>query len=88
MPHELKTTAPHFQEQYAGRKTFELRLDDRGFICDDTLLLREYDPETCSYSGRWVKVWVDHILREHPGLEPRYVVMSTKYLSRSPDPTG
>jgi len=43
--HELKCQPPHFAAVAAGRKTVEIRRDDRGFAVGDILDLREYDPE-------------------------------------------
>ncbi len=40
--HELKTIPPFFQDVLEGRKTFELRKDDRGFREGDELWLREW----------------------------------------------
>lgn len=89
MEHELKTVNPHFHETYHGRKTFEIRdATDRDFICDDTLKLREWEPETESYTGRWVRVYVSHILRNHPAVSDGYFVMSIERLSRFSEKEG
>lgn len=48
MHHELKTLPSFFDAVIGGRKTFEIRKDDRGFQAGDTVTLREYDP---SYKG-------------------------------------
>lgn len=82
--HTLKTWPEFFGDIAAGRKTFELRKDDRGFRVGDTLELREYDPKTDAYSGRMVFRGVEHILEHRPeagcaatlGLRPGYVIMS------------
>lgn len=42
MHHELKILPPYFEAVIDGRKTFEIRRDDRGFQAGDTVLLREY----------------------------------------------
>lgn len=42
--HELKCWPDFFEPILEGRKTFELRRDDRGFREGDLLLLREFDP--------------------------------------------
>ena len=56
--HELKTRPEPFEEIETGRKTFELRENDRGFEVGDLLVLREWSfynslvrPGT-GYSGR------------------------------------
>lgn len=52
MLHELKTWPPCYQAVASGRKTFEVREDDRDFKVGDRLLLREWDPDLRSYTGR------------------------------------
>lgn len=42
MVHELKTVQPYFYEVYMGRKTFEVRKNDRGFKVGDSLVLKEF----------------------------------------------
>lgn len=43
MNHILKTQKNYFAAIKEGRKTFEIRYDDRGFQAGDTVTLREYD---------------------------------------------
>jgi hypothetical protein len=74
--HVLKTIQPHFDELAAGRKTFELRRDDRGFAVGDRLELAEWDTETLSHTGRLILANVTHILRDFPGIEDGYCIMS------------
>lgn len=50
--HDLKTWPAFFRAVWDGRKTFDIRINDRDFEVGDTLVLREYDPETNTYSGR------------------------------------
>jgi len=77
--HELKCYPDPFTAILDGRKTCELRRDDRGYMVGHRLLLREFDPET-GYSGRWIFVTVEHIIkaRDWPGMEGDYVAMSIK----------
>lgn len=42
MTHELKSLPEFFNPILDGNKTFEIRLNDRGFNVGDRLLLREY----------------------------------------------
>lgn len=74
--HELKTTQPHFEHARSGAKRAEIRRDDRGFAVGDVLVLREYDPASCSYSGREVEVRVTHVLSGFEGLAAGYVSLS------------
>ncbi|VXC03894.1 hypothetical protein EXIGUO8H_430005 [Exiguobacterium sp. 8H] len=52
MLHELKIWPEYFDMVDAGRKTFEIRRDDRGYQSGDILYLREYDPVEQAYTGR------------------------------------
>ena len=74
--HELKTTAPHFEHVRSGVKRAEIRRNDRGFAVGDVLVLKEYDPASCSYSGREVEVRVVHVLAGFEGLAAGYVSLS------------
>jgi hypothetical protein len=52
-----------FQKILDGKKTFDVRLAD--FECGpgDTLVLREWDPETKQYTGRTLEKNVAYVLR-------------------------
>jgi hypothetical protein len=63
MEHKLKTVNPHFQNVWEGNKTFEFRKDDRDYHVGDTLFLKEYFPESDSYSDRGIYCKVTHALR-------------------------
>lgn len=60
--HRLKTWPEPFVAQIEGRKSYEIRRDDRGFAVGDTLLLEEWDPSPfpgssmqVGYTGRTVR---------------------------------
>lgn len=72
--HELKTWPEFWRDIAAGRKTFEVRKDDRGFQVGDLLVLFEWS-KTRLYTGRRVVRRATYILRAHPGLSPGFVVM-------------
>lgn len=64
--HELKIWPEYFAAILDGSKTFEVRVYDRKFMEGDTLVLREYDIDTDTYTGRqverrvgWMTGWVD-----------------------------
>ena len=50
--HELKTWPQYFAATDEGRKTVEVRRNDRDFRVGDLLVLMEYEPRQRSYSGR------------------------------------
>lgn len=85
MRHELKTDPEVFQALWDGRKTFEIRYDDRAFMEDDDLILREtfYTGEEMrqgkplTYTGRDYEFHVLYILRGPIyGLQKGWVIMS------------
>jgi hypothetical protein len=73
--HHLKTVPPFYEEVVSGRKTVEVRKDDRDFQAGDTLVLHEYDRRTQRETGRWTTRLVTHVLRGW-GVEDGYVAMS------------
>lgn len=76
MFHELKTWPIFFEHCWSGRKTFELRKDDRDFRIHDRLILMEFDPETKEYSGRLLQADVGYILRDTEfGLAEDYCIL-------------
>ena len=64
--HELKTWPEYFEAVLDGRKTFELRRDDRRYAVGDALSLREWDPGTKDYTGRWLDVTVTYKVSDVP----------------------
>lgn len=59
--HELKITPRFFGAVVDGRKTFELREDDRSFRVGQIVELREHDGE--AYTGQRVFVRITYLLR-------------------------
>jgi hypothetical protein len=76
--HSLKTWPEYFEAIWDGRKTFDIRVNDRGFLVGCRLNLIEYDPEKNDVSGRVVRARVPYILsaKEFPGLREGYVCMT------------
>ena len=54
--HELKIYAKYWDDIYSGRKTFEIRKNDRDYRKDDILVFRKYDPVTDSTDKNWVLI--------------------------------
>lgn len=75
--HDLKTWPEHWQAVADGVKTFELRVNDRGYQVGDVLHLREWHPTTSLYSGRSCRRRVTHLLVGGQfGLADGHVIMS------------
>lgn len=82
MQHELKTWPTYFSKLLIGSKTYEIRKDDRGFKVGDTLLLKEWDPQTEKFTGRQMVVSVPYLTRGPAwGLPPDLVVMAVQKTS-------
>ncbi len=82
--HVLKTDPEPFQHMLDGRKTAEVRYNDRGFEVGDTLDLREFDPLFQTWSGRALCRKITHILTGY-GLPAGTVMLSLAHIT-PPDP--
>jgi len=60
---EKKVWPEYFEKILEGKKKFELRLAD--FECSegDILLLKEWNPETKTYTGREIEKQVNYIMK-------------------------
>jgi hypothetical protein len=75
--HELKTCKEYFEEVFMGRKTFEVRKNDRNFQKGDILILKEWDNEKQEYTGRQMARGISYILNVGQfGVENGFVVMA------------
>ena len=59
--HELKCWKQFYAEVEAGRKTFEIRWNDRDYCVGDVLLLKEWDHLADGYTGRELRRTVTYI---------------------------
>lgn len=77
MEHNLKIWPPFFDRVVFGQKPWELRKNDRDFQVNDTLVLREWLPETKEFTGRRVECLVTYVLSGPAfGLPEGYCIMS------------
>lgn len=86
--HELKVWPAYYGPLASGEKTFEVRLDDRGFQRGDRLKLSEYLPKGSSF-GPWgytgQECWreITYVLTGGQfGIEPGYVVLGLQALAQ------
>lgn len=62
MTHALKTWPEYFKEVQSGKKTFEVRKNDREFKEGDRVLLQEYDIVNEKYTGKELEFRIGYIL--------------------------
>ena len=72
--HSLKCWPAFFQAIIDGTKTFEIRLNDRGYQDGDVLELSEYDPIRGEFTGRQIEKRVTFITDWEQ--KPGYIVMA------------
>lgn len=72
--HELKIQPQYMEAVLTGRKTFELRKNDRDFQVGDTFILREW--ENGAYTGRHFIQAISYVLKDcsEYGLDDRYCI--------------
>lgn len=92
MIHELKCAKEYFEAVVSGKKSFEVRKNDRQYAVGDFLAMNEvqYVPEirtdgdgviteqVPTYTGRSCLVEVVYILQNDQYLQPGYVCMSIR----------
>ena len=61
-----KVWPEYFEAIKAGKKKFELRLNDFNVQEGDTLVLEEWNPETKEYTGRSIEKKVGYVMRFKP----------------------
>lgn len=76
MIHELKILPHFFTDVIKGKKTFEIRKNDRPFHKGDLLALNEYDGQY--YTGNSCLVYVDYIMNDTDYVKKDMVVMAIK----------
>lgn len=75
--HNLKILPEYFKAVKSGRKSFEVRENDRDFKKGDFLILNEVTPLSGIPTGRNIKVKVVYILEGGKfGIEEGYVVLA------------
>lgn len=71
--HDVKLGATFFEDVKTGRKTFELRKNDRGYKEGDMIVLHEYKDGTTT--GRTITKKIVYMLEGFTGLEDGYCIL-------------
>lgn len=78
MIHELKILPHYFADVISGKKSFEVRKNDRPFNKGDLLALNEYDGDSKAYTGNSCLVYVDYTLDDPEFVKCGMVIMAIK----------
>lgn len=79
--HELKTWTEYFEALISGKKTFEVRKNDRNFQEGDLLILKDWNKLTDKYSGRQTAFTISYILEGGQfGIEDGFCVLGLKVI--------
>lgn len=81
MKHELKCQSKYFKALWCGDKTFEIRLNDRGFEERDEITLQEIDGAYHDYTGREIEGVITYLTNFEQKKD--YVVFSFRETYRS-----
>ena len=77
--HQIRLASMYFDDVVSGKKSFELRKNDRGYKEGDFLEMMEF--KDGKNTGRTVRVLVTYLLDDYTGLEDGYCIMGTKLVS-------
>lgn len=77
--HQIRLASMDFDDVVSGKKSFELRKNDRGYKEGDFLEMMEF--KDGKNTGRTVRVLVTYLLDDYTGLEDGYCIMGTKLVS-------
>jgi ParB family chromosome partitioning protein len=71
--HDVKLGTTFFDDVKTGRKTFELRKNDRGYKEGDTIVMHEHKDGTTT--GRTIEKKIVYMLEDFTGLEDGYCIL-------------
>lgn len=78
--HDIKLAAIYFDDVQSGKKSFELRKNDRHYKVGNLLNMHEYlDGKD---TGRSINAEIVYIIEDYTGLEEGYCILGTKLLIR------
>lgn len=83
--HVLKIWPNSYSDILTGRKSFEVRVNDRDYMAGDLLVLREWDPAGNYYTGKAMLRGVKYIMQGEFGLPEDLCVMG---LYETEDPSN
>lgn len=82
--HQIRLAKSYFDDVCSGKKSFELRKNDRGYKQGDILEMMEFADG--KNTGRTVRVIVTYILEDYTGIEDGYCIMATSLVNENDEP--
>jgi hypothetical protein len=76
--HVIKCWPEYFQPLAIGQKSFEIRKNDRDYNLGDTLIIKEWNPETGKDTGRWVCKTITYMIQGKFGLPEDVCVLQLR----------
>lgn len=81
--HEIKIAASYYGDVVSGKKSFELRKNDRGYKEGDSLKMLEF--KDGKHTGRTIDADIVYMLEEYTGLAEGYCILGIKVTAYSGD---
>ena len=74
--HELKIVASDYEDIVSGKKSFELRKNDRGYKQGDNLKMLEF--KDGKHTGRTIDADIIYMLEDYTGLTEGYCILGIR----------
>lgn len=74
--HEIKIAAMYYEDVVSGKKSFELRKNDRGYKQGDKLIMLEF--KDGKHTGRIINADITYMLEDYTGLAEGYCILGIK----------
>lgn len=84
MVHAVKILPQYFKDLVTGKKTFEVRKNDRNYKVGDFIALNEYNPKK-GYSGKFVMFKITYVLDNPEYCKTGYVILGLSEYSVAED---
>lgn len=76
--HEIKIAAMYYEDVVSGKKSFELRKNDRGYKQGDKLIMLEF--KDGKHTGRIVNADIVYMLEDYTGLAEGYCILGIQVM--------
>ena len=74
--HEVKLAASYYEDVVSGKKSFELRKNDRGYKQGDSLKMLEF--KDGKHTGRTIEADIIYMLEDYTGLAEGYCILGIR----------